>query len=254
MEMRQAVDPRRQRPALDQMVLVGHSMGGLVSRMQSVEGGDVFWAAMSDRSFSELDAEEQLKQQLYNSFYFQPNPSVRRVVTLGTPHRGSRFANDVTAWVGRKIIRMPMQIVEGRQELLTRNRDYFRPEAPLRVTTSIESLDPDSSLLTSLLEAEPAPWTHYHNVVGKQPREGFAAYFSNEGDGVVSLASASLDGVPRVESQIVVEADHMSVHRHPQSVLEVRRILLEQIAELKEFRLEGQGVVVAGGEEKPVPR
>src|SRR5690606_35262666 len=116
-----------------------------------------------------------------------------------------------------------------------RNDNYFRPEAPLRMTTSIESLDPDSALLAKLLDAEPAPWVHYHNVVGKQSREGFAAYFSTEGDGVVSLASASLDGLPRLDSQIVVTADHMSVHRHPQSVLEVRRILEQQLYELRDF-------------------
>jgi hypothetical protein len=45
-------------------------------------------------------------------------------------------------------------------------------------------------------------------------------------DGVVPYASAHLDGV---ESEIVVEADHNNVHRHPLAVLEVRRILLEHL-------------------------
>lgn len=251
-QMRRTVDPHNSRPALDQMVLVGHSMGGLVSRMQSVEGGDGFWQTMSERPFEQLDADEQLKQRLQMAFFFEPNPSVRRVITLGTPHRGSHFANDLTGWVGRKLIRMPMQLVQGRQELLARNRDYFRPEAPLRMTTSIESLDPDSTLLAQLLQSDPAPWVHYHNVVGKQNPEGFAAYFSTEGDGVVSLASASLDGLPRLESQIVVTADHMSVHRHPQSVLEVRRILQQQLAELRDFPKLHQDVMVVGAEETSI--
>ena len=56
-----------------------------------------------------------------------------------------------------------------------------------------------------------------------------------DGDGVVSLSSARLDSAPQLESQITVPADHISAHRHPQSILEVRRILLEQFAELQSY-------------------
>jgi hypothetical protein len=48
-------------------------------------------------------------------------------------------------------------------------------------------------------------------------------------DGVVPVASAKLDNV---DSQIVVPADHSSVHRHPLSVLELQRILLLHLAEI----------------------
>ena len=41
--------------------------------------------------------------------------------------------------------------------------------------------------------------------------------------------------MPQLESQIIVPADHMNVHRHPQSILEVRRVLFEQLAELQNF-------------------
>jgi hypothetical protein len=49
---------------------------------------------------------------------------------------------------------------------------------------------------------------------------------SEEGDGIVAATSAHLDDV---ESEIVVEADHLTVHRHPLAILEVRRILLEHL-------------------------
>lgn len=243
--VREVVDPGRLRPALDQTVLVGHSMGGLVSRLQSVDSGNDFWATMSDKAFTELDADPELKARLEKAFFFQPSPSVRRVITLGTPHSGSRFANDVTTWLGRSVIKMPMKLVQGRQELQSRNRDFFRPDAPLSITTSIESLAPETTVLSTLRQADPAPWVSYHNVVGVKPRDGWIeSYFGSEGDGVVSLASASLEGVPRVKSQLVVTADHMGVHRHPQSVLEVRRILLEQIEELRQFPRQGSEIVL----------
>jgi hypothetical protein len=124
--------------------------------------------------------------------------------------------------------------------LASKNPNYFLPSAPLNITTSIDSLSPKSTLLPVLMEARSGPWVKYHNIVGQAPRDGFtnkaAMWLSGEGDGVVSLASAELD---TAASQIVVPADHMSVHRHPQSILEVRRILMQHVAELQGFRDSG---------------
>jgi hypothetical protein len=218
------------------MVLVGHSMGGLVSKLQTVDSGNAFWHTLSGRPFAELQADPDLRDELAAAFFFDPNPSVRRVVTIGTPHRGSEFSNDFTKWLGRKLIHVPSRLMHGRSQLAARNPDYFRPDAPLNITNSIDSLSPKSPFLPVLLEAPAGPWVKYHNIVGQAPREGFtntvSMWLSGEGDGVVSLASARLD---TVASQIVVSADHMSVHRHPQSILEVRRVLMQHVAELRGF-------------------
>jgi hypothetical protein len=168
-------------------------------------------------------------------FYFRPNPAVRRVVTIGTPHRGSEFANEVTRWLGQKAITMPAKMLEGRNQLIARNREFFRPHAPLDIKTSIDSLDPDSPVLPVLLTAAPGPWVAYHNVVGRDPDPGWGEYLVGDGDGVVSLDSARLDQMRQLRSQIIVPADHISVHRHPQSILEVRRVLFEQLSELENF-------------------
>lgn len=246
-EMRQAIDPQLRTPALDQMVLVGHSMGGLVSKMQSVDSGEDFWRINSDRSFAELKADEDLRREIGEAYFFRPNPSVRRVVTIGTPHRGSSFANDFTRWLGRKFIDAPMRLMQGRQALYADNADYFRTGSAVEVNNSIESLSPNSPLLPALLAAKPGPWVRYHNIVGRKPDTGLHKLFGEEGDGVVELASARLDGMPQLASQIVVPSDHVSVHRHPQSVLEVRRVLLEQLAEIEDLPYGlGSGVQLAG--------
>jgi hypothetical protein len=65
-------------------------------------------------------------------------------------------------------------------------------------------------------------------------------WLAGEGDGVVSLESARLDSAV---SQVVVQADHQHVHRVPQSILEVRRILVEHINELQSFPYGGAGSV-----------
>ncbi len=83
------------------MVLVGHSMGGLVSKLQAISSRDDFWHVVSDSSFSELKGEEQVRQAAHDLFYFDANSSVAQVITLGTPHRGSDFANGYTQWLGR---------------------------------------------------------------------------------------------------------------------------------------------------------
>jgi pimeloyl-ACP methyl ester carboxylesterase len=233
--MRRTLDPSRALPALDQMVLVGHSMGGLVSKLQTVESADAFWQTMSERPFAQLHADEETVRTLASTFFFRPNPAVRRVVTLGTPHRGSEFANEVTQWLGKKLITLPATMLDGRNQLIAANRGFFRRNAPLDIKTSIDSLDPDSPVLPVLLAAVPGPWVSYHNVVGRDPDPGWREYLVGDGDGVVSLTSARLDQMRQLRSQIIVLADHISVHRHPQSILEVRRVLFEQLDELENF-------------------
>jgi len=231
-KVRMDLDRQHQQPALDQLVLVGHSMGGLVCEMQTINSRDVFWKVVSDRPFSELRADPDVRNTLAKTFFFQPSASVRRVVAIGTPHRGSEFANDATRWLSHQLITLPARMIQRYQTLLRDNPHYFRHWALLEVKTSIDSLDPDLPFLSKLLEAERAPWVRYHNIVGRRPTTGLIDRFAGEGDGVVSLVSASLEDV---ESEIVVPADHMNVHRHPRSVLEVRRILLEHLAALRAF-------------------
>jgi pimeloyl-ACP methyl ester carboxylesterase len=233
--MRRKLDPQREHPALDQMVLVGHSMGGLVSKMQTVDSGDAFWQTTSDHPFAELKADDDVTRTLANAYFFDPSPSVSRVVTIGTPHRGSQFANSATRWLGHKLITLPAQMLQRRQDLMASNKNFFRPNSPIEITTSIDSLAPESPILPVLLTARPGPWISYYNVVGREPNLGWRRWFVDDGDGVVSLASARLDNMPQLRSQIVVPSDHVNVHRHPQSILEVRRVLLEQLAELENF-------------------
>ncbi len=105
------------------------------------------------------------------------------------------------------------------------NPDLFKSKDLLLVNNSIESLSPKSKILPVMLSAKKAPWVTYHNIVGRLPPAGyFSLRSSTDGDGVVEYTSARF---PDAVSEIEVPADHVNVHRHPLSVLEVRRILLE---------------------------
>jgi pimeloyl-ACP methyl ester carboxylesterase len=223
------VDPNRRWESLDQMVLIGHSMGGLVSRMQTLESGDDFWRILTDRSFEELNADAETRERLASTVFFEPNPSIRRVITIGTPHRGSYFANDYTRWAGRKLITLPTALVQVKTRVIRDNPGFFDNTELLTVTTSIDSLAPDSPVLPVMLSSQRSPAVTYHNIVGVISKKNILARVSEKGDGVVPYSSAHLDDVA---SEIVVDADHVTVHQHPRSILEVRRILLEHSTEM----------------------
>ena len=227
---RGVVDPQHQEPALDQMVLVGHSMGGLLSRLQTISSRDDFWKIVSDQSFSLIKADPEARKQLEDSFFFTPNPSIRRVVTVGTPHRGSEFSNDATQWLSSKIIDLPQILKLGKDRLYADNKDLIRDDRLLKIENSIGSLDPDSPFFPVMLTAQTAPWVQYHNIIGLVPERGITGYLAAGSDGVVTQESAHMDDVI---SEITVPATHAAIHMHPRAILEVRRILLEHLGQLQ---------------------
>ncbi len=241
-QARQILDPDRKEPALDQMVLIGHSMGGLVSRMQTIDSREDYWKIVSDKPFGELKAEDEARQRLRQCFFFQPNPSIRRVITIATPHRGSRFANQTTQWLAEKLISLPQMLVQGRQQVVRDNPGFFRDASMLEIENSIDSLSPKSPVFPVMLASYRAPWVKYHNIIGMLPDKGLTGWLLAGTDGVVSYDSAHVDGV---ESELVVPADHTTVHAHPLAVLEVKRILLLHLAELRGERIDSQVRTVA---------
>jgi len=233
-KMRQELDPQHRRPALDQMVLVGHSLGGLVARMQTVSSGNNFWKLATDQPFQMVKADADVRERLAQAFFFQPNPSIRRVITIATPYRGSQASNSATQWLAQRLIRMPSVLLTRQQQLFKKNPGLFPRNSLLESANSIESLSPHSPILPVLLGAPTAPWVKFNNIVGvaKHPSALTRLNFTARGDGVVAFDSAHLDNV---QSELVVDADHMTVHRNPLAVLEVRRILHQHLEELRSF-------------------
>ena len=177
-EVRQSLDPHHANPVFDQMVLVGHSMGGLVSMMQTLESGQDFWSILSDHPFEELHAETEVRDRVAQTVFFHPSPMIRRVITIGTPHRGSQFANDYTRFLARKLIKLPTQMLWVTQQLVLENPGFFRDTEMLKISTSIDSLAPDSPVLPVMLHAQRAPWANYHNIVGVVEQDWLLSRFA----------------------------------------------------------------------------
>jgi pimeloyl-ACP methyl ester carboxylesterase len=224
--IRADLDPQHRDPALDQLVLVGHSMGGLVSRLQTVDGGDDFWKLVSDEPIQQVKAEEPVKEELQDTFYFRPRMDVKRVVFLGTPHRGSRLSPSLPGRLAKRFIRAPKDLMAEANDLTELNPTLKYRQLP----DSVDLLAPNAPGLLVLADRPRPVGVHYHSVIGVAPKctavlERWLAGDSNEpGDGVVPVKSAHLDGV---DSELIVPADHFHVHQHPLAVREVRRILLE---------------------------
>lgn len=225
-ELRRTLDPDGSHPLLDNMVLVGHSMGGLVSRMQTIESGEEFWRILSDEPYEKVRGDDEERQRLAAALFFHPNSAIKRVVTIGTPHRGSDYANDYTRWIGRNVITLPSSITDMGNSLIRQNPGLFRNTELLTTTTSIDSLSPGSPIFPTMLRARRAPWVNYHNIIGIVEKSKWFGKDATDSDGIVNVESAHMDDV---DSEILVQSRHQDIHRTARAVLEVRRILVEHL-------------------------
>ena len=217
-ELEQRYGQGGQASPLRNMVLVGHSMGGLIARSQVVNSGDAWWNSVSRVPFDKLNANASTRSQIRRVYFFEPNQDVNRIVTIGTPHRGSHLSNRFTQQLLRRLIRLPVTTLETGRDLLTLNPDLFRNPEAASPRTSVDSLSPDSPVLQVLAQSPLPEGVHHHNIVGivrDGPRD-------ENTDGIVPFSSAHLEDV---DSEIVVQAHHTEVHRHPQTVAELIRIL-----------------------------
>lgn len=236
MAMRDSFDPNHRHSSLDQMVLVGHSMGGLVSRMQTIDSGDEFWKIVSnepvisaEQAAEKIKGDEKDRFGLVSTLFFRPNQSVKRVITIGTPHRGSEFANDFTRWLAREFIKMPEIVISTGNRLAEQNPTLFKDAQMLTVANAIDSLAPESPIFPVMMRAKRSPEVKYHNIIGVLENPSLITSRVGRGDGIVDYDSAHMDDV---ESELVVDSEHTRIHMTPKAIFEVRRILLEHLGEV----------------------
>lgn len=231
-EARHALDPDGTDAALDRMVLVGQSMGGLLAKLQTQTSGSVLWDMVSAKRVEELELPDEQKGLLRRVFVFEPAPFVRRVVFIVTPHRGSGIADRYFVRLFASTIRLPQEVSNTLMQL------GAAVGAPLVPRTSLRDLSPTSEFLTRMSELPLAPGVTYHSIVadslGPQRRGG--------SDLIVPYESAHF---PQAVSEKVVHATHGTAAMSPLSVFEIRRILHEHAA---------SGGEVARGAPQPAPR
>jgi pimeloyl-ACP methyl ester carboxylesterase len=218
----ETLDPTQSDPALRRMVVIGHSQGGLLTKTTAVESGDRFWSVISKVPVDELDLSDDVRATLRRSLFYTPEPFVKRVVFVCTPHRGSYLASFSIAGVISDLVALPSNLAQVGFELVMRNPGNLMLANVGRLPTSIDNMTPGNPFLRTLAGLPVAPGIAANSIVAVQgdgpPEQG--------SDGVVAYQSAHLDGV---ESELVVRSGH-SAQSQPDVILEVRRILLEHAA------------------------
>lgn len=215
---RDQLDPMHQDPAFDQMVLVGHSLGGIVSKLQVTSSEDILWRQVATRPFDTLRATPEMRNRLAGDFFFEPLPFIRRVVFIATPHRGSAMAQRLIGRIGSRLVRYGTEANWEYETLLDDNPGLFRPEMAVARPTSVDLLEPSSPLLQGIAALRISPRVQLHSIIGT----GGCATLKPAGDGTVSVASARHAGVV---SEQFVNARHEQIHKHLDTVREMHRIL-----------------------------
>jgi pimeloyl-ACP methyl ester carboxylesterase len=222
-DARRKLDPDRSDPALDRMILVGHSMGGLLSRTVASNSGDRIWRAVSDRPFDQLRGEPADRELFRGCLFFEASPAIRRVIYIATPHRGSHIDRGPLERIGSRLVRIPDPLRAAHHRLVSLNEPtFFRDHVRKSVPTSIEELDPGSPILMGLSGLPMTASVASHSIIAVRPGSPPA----DRTDGLVRYASAHLEGV---RSEKVVATGHLC-QDHPEVIGEVRRILAGQDA------------------------
>ncbi|MDO4628758.1 MAG: alpha/beta hydrolase [Planctomycetia bacterium] len=220
--LRHELDPTRENAHMDQMVLVGHSMGGLVALLQTIDSQERFWNLITATPVEQLPGTPESNQEVARWFHTVPNPSVNCVITLGTPFKGSGYANKttrgLTGIMGKKATLVETNLDKFREE----NQKFIQNEQLLDFYTALDSLQKDSIFWSALLESTPAPWVTYYNVVAHLKADDAGSH----SDGVVSVESATL---PWATQEYNVTALHREITNNAEAILSVARILAERL-------------------------
>jgi pimeloyl-ACP methyl ester carboxylesterase len=219
----QSHDPDGKDPAMRQMIIIGHSQGGLLAKLTATDTGDKLWRIVSPTNdIDQLQVDEKTRELLRTNFFFKPLPCVSEVVFIATPHRGSYRNTGFVKGLLTRFMTMSRELKDLSASLLKLNETVqLPPHLRKGVPTSLSGMTTDNPFLLTLADIPTAPGIKAHSIIAiqgnDQPPKG--------GDGVVSYTSAHVD---YAESEFIVRTGH-SCQDNPLTIEEVRRILLQHL-------------------------
>ena len=210
------------------MVIIGHSMGGLVSKTLLQDPGDLLIRKATGQPWTEVAGmcTPEQKKLIEDVALYKSVPFVRRMLFLAVPHRGADLAQYSPVRIISRMIKLPADLVSevtGVMKIFARQRnaaDKFK----VHIETGLEGLSPKNKSLQAIDSIPLRADVPRHSIIGniKKSTPGGT-------DGVVEYSSSHRDDV---RSELVVQSGH-SVQTHPTAIYEVRRILLEHLKEEK---------------------
>lgn len=223
-EARATFDPACADCALDQMVLAGHSQGGMLVKPMVTWSDDKVAHAVFRVPFNQLTLTAEERELLTNYLFFEPQPYVKRVIYVCTPFTGVTIPVGLGARVGQRIIRPPQESEE--------KWDHIKDENPLAIRLTFRKLPTSAELFRrhqplheTLRELRVSPCVVSHVLVGK----GDKLPAISPSDRIVPVRSAQ---TKEAASTLFVNQKHGEVHHVPEATKEFQRILCEHLASL----------------------
>ncbi len=225
MHLRQALKKEREKLAaenrdltkFDRMILIGHSMGGLLSRLMISQSSDELLSSFVGRQtyYQSIDYKDKSFREL---MIFDPVPSIKRVIFIAVPHKGSDLAQSMIGKIGSSMIRIPHSLIDFNLHLFKQliNSPDINREKIMKRFNGIDNLSPSGSAL-KMLNRLPMATIPCHSIIGNKKAGGIPG----GSDGVVSYSSSHLDNA---KSEVVVKSGH-SVQQNPLAIQEIKRIL-----------------------------
>jgi len=207
---------RKAFPDHPNLVLVGHSMGGIISRLMVTDAGDVIWTEIFGKGPEELTIPGRSSELLLDALVFNKRDEVERVVFVATPHHNSMLT---ASWIGRtvsKMVRLPAYLTDVRNDVIS---VLTVDAAGLHLNfapSSIDTLNPNNRFVREVNKLPVAPGVPFHSIIGDRGRGNTP----DSSDGVVAYWSSHMEG----GSEKIVSSNH-SAHQNPEAIEEVKRIL-----------------------------
>lgn len=217
-------NPNGNNPNMKNLIIVGHSMGGLLSNTQIRHSGDTLSKRVFTVPIDEVTGlDEGQKKMAKDRLIYRANPNITRAVFVASPHRGSEIATGGIGSLAKKLIKFPIEFVTGGitfgEGLEVGDLTEFGQEVVNRGNSSINSLEPNGVMVTGILEQKVRQGVEFHSIIAQSD---FQVPITEGSDKVVSYSSAHLDAA---RSEKVVHATHTTINANPDAVEELRRIL-----------------------------
>jgi hypothetical protein len=203
---------------LNRMVVVAHSMGGLLTRSSITDPGNAFYNEYFDKPIDQLKISENSRRMIRDGTLYEPLHEPRRVVFMAVPHRGSPVATwGPSVWFSR-LIRLPKTLTIGLLDTaLTTVGKVAQGEAPSGQMTSIGSLSPNNPANLALNKLPLPRGVTFHSIIGDRGKGDTP----NSSDGIVPYWSSH---VTPIASEKIVSSNH-GVPDNADAAVELKRIL-----------------------------
>lgn len=212
---------------LNEMVILTHSMGGLLTRTAITDPKTKLYDAHFKRPIDKLPVKPETRELIREGLLYKPFKTPSRVIFMAVPHQGSPMSNFRGTSLISNLIKLPKSLTVGLLDATFQNvQESFDGQTPIsqvRPPTALSSLSPNS-LGFSALKNMPLPSDiKFHSILGDKGH-GDTPHSS---DGVVPYWSSH---VSPVASELIVPSNH-SVPDHPATADEIKRILFLHLKE-----------------------